>query len=318
MMKTVGIDISKKWFDGYCLQRSQLRRFVNTSEGWNRFGEWAGADAHCVMEASGPYYLGLASWLVEQGVVVSVVNPLVIRRYSQMRLTRTKTDGKDAELIAGYGAEQRPAPWTPPSGASHALRQLLSLREGLLRQQSILAGQREAFSQHPAPEPLVMGELDEQASRIRHGLARIDARMQQLAEQHYAERLHVLLTIPGIGPKTAIMLLCLTDGFARFEDARSLASYVGICPRVWQSGSSINARGAICKLGCSQLRKLLYMCTWTAKTANPACRQMYQRLKAAGKPERVIKVALAHKLLRQAYAVGSKLQPFEEKNAMAA
>jgi hypothetical protein len=45
---------------------------------------------------------------------------------------------------------------------------------------------------------------------------------------------------------------------------------------------------------------------------------MYQRLKASGKPEKVIKVAIAHKLLRQAFAVGKKSEPFNEKKALAA
>ena len=197
------------------------------------------------------------------------------------------------------------------------MRQLLSLREGLLRQQSIVIGQTEAFSQTPA-DPLVMELLDDQRQRIKEGLARIDHRIEILAKTHYEPQFQALLTIPAIGPKTAIMLLALTDGFARFNDARQLASYVGICPRVWESGSSIKGRGSMCKLGCNQLRKLLYMCSWTAKTCNPGCAQMYQRLKKKGKPEKVIKVAIAHKLLRQAFAVGSKWEYFNGKKAIAA
>lgn len=317
-MDIIGIDISKGWFDCFNHQQAGRKRFANTPEGWDGFGRWAPERSWVIMEASGPYYLGLACWLHEQGMSVSVVNPLVIRRYGQMKLSRAKTDAKDAELIAGYGAEQQPQLWSPPSQICQQLRQLMSLREGLQRQQSITRGQQEAFSQGPVAEELVVELLQEQSSRIAEQLARIDRRLQQLATIHYAELMEALQTIPGIGPKTAIMLLVLTDGFTRFRSARQLASYVGICPRVWQSGSSIQGRGSICKLGCSQLRKLLYMCSWTAKTCNPACRQLYQRLKAAGKPERVIKVAIAHKLLRQAFAVGKTQKPFDEKLAKAA
>lgn len=273
--------------------------------------------AHIVMEASGPYYLGLASWLYERGYPVSVVNPLVIRRYGQMRLSRAKTDAKDAELIAAYGVDQQPELWSPPSQICQQLRQLMSLREGLQRQRSITRGQQEAFSQGPASDPLVMELLAEQSRHIAEHLARIDRRLQQLATAHYPKQMEALQTIPGIGDKTAILLIVLTDGFTRFATARQLASYVGICPRVWQSGSSVLGRGAICKLGCSQLRKLLYMCSWSAKRYNPGCRQLYQRLAEKGKPERVIKVAIAHKLLRQAFAVGTKKVSFDEKLALA-
>ena len=55
---------------------------------------------HCVMEASGVYYLQLAICLHEHGMIVSVVNPLTIKRFSQMRLMRAKTDKKDAAIIA--------------------------------------------------------------------------------------------------------------------------------------------------------------------------------------------------------------------------
>ncbi len=316
-MNIIGTDISKRWFDGYCLQRGQNRRFPNDLTGWTQFIRWIPGDPHIVMEASGPYYLGLANWLYEQEVPVSVVNPLVIRRYSQMKLTRTKTDAKDAGLIACYGAEQQPKLWSPPSKVRQALKQLMSLRDGILRQQAVLNGQQEAFGQQSV-EPLVDQILAEQREQIARHLARIDKRMEALAKQHYTEHLKALKTIPGIGTKTAIMFLVITDGFERFDSSRKLASYVGICPRIWESGSSVKGRGSISKIGCPQMRKLLYMCSWTAKTCNPGCLKMYERLKAKGKPEKVIKVAIAHKLLRQAFAVGIKCESFNEKKAIAA
>lgn len=316
-MDIIGIDISKQWFDCFCPTRQQSNRFTNNPAGWEQLAKWSRGSAHLVMEATGPYYLGLASWLVEEGYRVSVVNPLTIRRYGQMKLARSKTDAQDAALIAQYGIDQRPGRWQPPSQISQALRQLLSLREGMLRQQSIVEGQTEAFSQAPA-DPLVTETLNDQKTQMQATLARIDRRLEALATEHYREQLHVLLTIPAVGPKTAIMLLAVTDGFARFDSPRKLASYVGLCPRVWESGSSVKGRGSISKLGCPQLRKLLYMCSWTAKTCNPACKKMYKRLKAKGKPEKVIKVAIAHKLLRQAFAVGSRCEPFNGKKALTA
>lgn len=317
-MTIIGIDISKQWFDCYCPQRRQTKQFRNSQEGWEKFCKWGGLGVHAIMEASGPYYLGLASYLDEQGMLVSVVNPLVIRRYSQMRLSRTKTDAKDAALIAQYGIDQQPERWRAPSEVRQALRQLMSLREGLIRQQTVLRGQSEAFSQNKDVEPLVHNIIEEQRKALTKSMRTIDKRMQDLSEKHYGPQMEALLTIPGIGRKTAIMLLVITDGFDRFDSARKLASYVGICPRIWESGSSVRGRGSISKLGCPQLRKLLYMCSWTAKTCNPGCRQMYQRLKTRGKPEKVIKVAIAHKLLRQAFAVGKKREAFNEKKAIAA
>lgn len=317
-MIKIGIDISKQWFDSYCPRSECSKRFANDKQGFRQLINWAGPNCHMIMEATGPYYLHLASWLYQRDISVSVVNPLVIRRYGQMQLARTKTDAKDAALIARYGIEQSPSLWRPCSQACRAIGQLLSLRKGLIKQQTCLSNQQEAFSQDPAAEPLASELIGGQRQQIEADLERIDQRLEQLAEQHFTGILQLLQTIPGIGKQTAIVLIYITGGVTKFNDNRKLASYVGICPRIWQSGSSVNGRGSICKLGCSYLRKLLYMCSWSAKRYNPACRQMYQRLKQKGKPEKVINVAIAHKLLRQCFAVANKKVPFNKKAAMAA
>lgn len=317
-MSYVGIDISKSWFDGYCLQRGQVRRFTNDEEGWTAFAGWVGHQTHWVMEASGPYYLQGACWACQQGISVSVLNPLIIRRYAQMRLTRAKTDAKDARLIAEYARDHSPEVWQAPSVALQSMRQLMSLREGLLRQRTMLLGQQEAFSHGSAGEPLVEQIIADQLSAIKGSLLQIDRQLETLVEQHYSQTYQALQSIPGIGRKTALLLIAMTDGMRRFDNARKLASYVGICPRIYRSGSSIEGRGAICKLGSAQLRKLLYMCSWTAKYCNPACAMLYERMKQKGKPERVIKVAIAHKLLRQAFAVAKNGRHFDAKLAVAA
>lgn len=318
MMSKIGIDISKQWFDACCKRSQRSKRFDNNRQGFRKFSQWAGCGVHVIMEATGPYYLPLATWLYQQEVDVSVVNPLVIRRYSQMQLSRTKTDSKDAALIARYGAEQSPSLWQPSPRACRAIGQLLSLREGLVKQQTRLTNQQEAFSSEPTEEPLTTELIDDRLQQLETDIAKIDQRLQQLAAQHFSGLLELLQTIPGIGKQTAVVLIYITGGFTKFDDNRKLASYVGICPRLWQSGSSVKGRGSICKLGCGYLRKLLYVCSWSAKRYNPACKQMHQRLKQKGKPEKVINVAIAHKLLRQAFAVGTKREPFNKKKAMAA
>lgn len=317
-MTYIGIDISKLWFDCFTSSTGTHHQYDNTIDGWNKFVEALSDNVWVVMEASGPYYLGLASFLTDRKIPVSVLNPLVIRRYSQMRLSRTKTDAKDARLIAEYATQQPLTRWIPPSSVNQNMRQIISVSQGLVRQRSMLLGQKEAFTNTPAADPFVIEILDEQIDRITSTINVLEDRLKQLTLTHYQSCFESVTSIPGIGPKTAILLICLTDGFTKFDDARKLASYVGICPRTFNSGSSIKGRGSICKLGSSQLRKLLYMCTWTAKTYNPGCKQMYDRMKQVGKPERVIKIALAHKLLRQAYAVGTSGEHFAKDKALAA
>jgi len=101
---------------------------------------------HCVMEASVPYYLPLAMFLHEQGIKVSVVNPLVIRRFAQMRLSRAKTDKKDAQLIAAYGIKERPALWQPEPEHIMHLRQMFTFLKLIDKQIHMLQHQIHAFT----------------------------------------------------------------------------------------------------------------------------------------------------------------------------
>lgn len=73
---------------------------------------------------SGLYYLKLASYLAQKEFKVCVVNPLVIRRFSQMRMSRTKTDKKGAMLIAEYGKTENPNLWQPEADYVLELKQM--------------------------------------------------------------------------------------------------------------------------------------------------------------------------------------------------
>ncbi len=137
--------------------------------------------------------------------------------------------------------------------------------------------------------------------------------MIEIIKKHYGETFVSLKTIPGIGTKTAIILIAITNNFRKFDDIKKLSAYVGLAPRIFESGTSVKGKGHITKMGNKYLRKLLYLCTWSAKKYNEQCKLMYERLSEKGKPERVIKIAIANKLLRQAFAIGTNLSSYDEK-----
>src|SRR5438105_13595810 len=127
----VGIDMSKLSFDvaiGNENGKYTHYKLSNNTEGFRAFVKLLDNEKHCcVMEASGPYYLKLAFFLAEKKIAVSVVNPLVIRRFSQMRLMRAKTDKKDAIMIAEYGKMENPKEWNPESGYVLELKKMQQL-----------------------------------------------------------------------------------------------------------------------------------------------------------------------------------------------
>ena len=98
LTKYIGVDISKLTFDVAIRDGKSYQhyKFENKEEGFVALMKVLPEDSLVVMEASGPYYLRLASYLVSKNIRVSVINPLVIRRFCQMRMSRAKTDKKDA------------------------------------------------------------------------------------------------------------------------------------------------------------------------------------------------------------------------------
>jgi transposase len=136
--------------------------------------------------------------------------------------------------------------------------------------------------------------------------------MGKLAKKHYSAMLASLESIPGIGRKTAIMLLVASRGFVRFSAYRKLSSYMGLCPRIFESGTSVKGKARICKMGMSSMRAMLYVCAWSAKGYNKACSELYERLLAKGKAKKLALIAVVNKLLKQAFAIATRLTTYNE------
>jgi len=309
-----GIDISKSFFDVAILNEGKYRhyKFGNDEAGFKALLKVLHPGVHIVMEASGPYYLRLACFLAMHQIAVSVINPLVIRRFSQMRMSRTKTDKKDAVMIAEYGKTERPATWKAPEQHVIWLQQREAVLSNLMKERTALLNQLESFT--------CSGMLDKALNKILTKalgykeilIAQLNKEMEALASKHYAEMLKNLESIPGMGKKTAMGLIVLSGGFDRFDDYRKLSSYIGICPRLFESGTSVKGKARICKMGMSRIRAMLYICAWSAKRCNKACKELYERLVAKGKAKKLALIAVANKLLKQAFAIATQKTKYNE------
>lgn len=313
--KFIGIDISKQTFDvAFCMGKNWSHyELPNKSQGFKALFDLIEEDDVVIMEASGPYYLPLANYLYLKQVKIVVENPLVIKRYSQMKLYRAKTDRKDARVIAEYGMFSELKFWKPEEKYIINIKHLHTAIEGLQKQIHQSSRQLEAFRSSGVLDRSLEKEMKKVITFLESKISKLETRQEDLAQKHFAESLQKLTSIPGIGNKTAIMLIVITNDFKKFENYKQLIAFVGFSPRIYQSGTSVNGKGHICKMGKGQIRKLLYICSWSAKRWNKGCKEMYERLKAKGKPERVIKIALANKLLKQAFAI-AKGGNFYEKD----
>ncbi|MGH9947744.1 MAG: IS110 family transposase [Pyrinomonadaceae bacterium] len=145
------------------------------------------------------------------------------------------------------------------------------------------------------------------------------ARIQLLIKDHIdnhpdlKQQSDLLQTIPGIGEKTARLLLGEIE-FSQFTSARALAAYAGVTPRQFQSGSSPN-RTRLSKLGSGRIRKALYFPAITAVKYNEIVKLFARRLSQNGKTPMQIVCASMRKLLHIAFGVIKHNRPFDPNPA---
>ena len=157
----------------------------------------------------------------------------------------------------------------------------------------------------------VLKSLKQQIKGLEKQLNTLEFALYENVKEEYPESLTLLQSIPGIGKKTALMLLVLTDGFSRFKTAKELCSYAGITPIIRQSGSSVKGRSRISKMGNAKLRNLLFMCSFNACKYNAACKALYDRLVAKGKSKKLALIAVCNKLLKQAFSIVKNQMPYD-------
>lgn len=311
----MGIDIAKDNLHVVLLDddREHAKSFPNNAKGFVQLHAWLRnrkvAAVHACLEATGAYGEALAVELHEQGHTVSVVNPARIKGFAQSELLRNKTDGIDAGVIARFCKAMAPEPWMPPSPEIRALQGLTRRLSGLIdaRRQEL----------NRATVPGIVGPV---ATSIRSHIEHLDAQIAALEQQirdhidHHPslrDQRELLISIPGIGEKTAARLLGELPDVAQFVSAKQVSAYAGLVPQHHQSGSSVKGKPRLSKKGNRQLRQALYFPAVVALHRNPIIARFAQRLAAAGKSKMAIIGAIMRKLLHIAYGILKSRKAFD-------
>ena len=306
-----GVDVSKDVFDMVDC-KGVHRQYPNTLKGFKLYLKQLGNDTLVVMEATGYYHYLLAQFLYGKGISVSVVNPLSVKRFQQMRLSKVKTDKSDARAICEY-ARMNEVPLYNGKGLNQAESlQLLALMDIYLKQRTQVKNKLHGEKVLGIPSRSVYGSLKRSLRNLDRELAQLQERLMSLVKKSEQARLTNLKGIPGLGDKTAALLIVLTEGFTKFENAKQLCSYAGITPTIRRSGSSVRGKGRISKVGNRKLRNLLFLCAFSACKHNKPCRELYERIVAKGKSKKLALIAVSNKLLKQAFAIARSGLPYDE------
>jgi len=295
----LGIDVGKLELHAALLQGGSLARksVPNSMRGFEQLTKWLinrkAKDLHVCLEATGSYGIDVAEYLYDAGHRVSVVNPTQIKAFGRSMLVRTKTDSVDSEVIARFCSERKPLPWSPPSKEIRTFRALIRRRETLV---NMIAAEKNRLE--AAIDETIVKSITSTIAMLQDQLARLEETINSHIDGSPLLRDMVdrLDEIPGFGALTAQKVIAETNAFTVCEGRAQIAAYAGINPQHYQSGT-IDRRRGISKVGNAALRKALYYAALAAKNHSTYFRPFVDRLMAAGKPPKVIIVALMRKLL---------------------
>ena len=258
----------------------------------------------------------IVSVLQRHGIRVVVANTRKLRSITE---AKAKTDRLDARtlarlLVSGLLDEV----WTPDE-RTRALRRLTNRRERIVRARTRAKNEAhgvlsrnlcerapvtDAFGKAgrqwlaglalPVDERLTLDGCLRQVDFLDAEVAALD---REIAKQALAwPEVLRLMTVPGVNVQTAATFMASVGDIRRFSSARKLVSYLGLDPRVRQSGNAPARHGRISKAGASEARHMLGEAAWKVTLTPGPLRAFFERVRAR-RGNQVAATATARKLV---------------------
>jgi len=309
MNSYVGIDIAKGHVDVYDTVTERHRRFENSRVGIRKCLKYIISlkSQLIVLESTGGYELDLAVALDESSLPVVVVNPRQVRDFGRATGRLAKTDKIDAVLLARYAAVIKPPRRVLRDRRSLRMKALVSRRRQLVAMRTAEINRREHSRDNLITKSIkaIIRTIDREQQKVETELSRLIAEMPELQQ-----RMEILLSVPGIGQTTAIMLITEVPELGQLN-RRQIAALAGVAPINRDSG---NFRGKRMTGGGRRgVRSRLYMPTVVTCHHNPVLKPFYERLLQKGKAKMIALVAVMRKLLTIINSMLAKNQTWKPK-----
>lgn len=290
----------------------KVRKFANSQQGFDVYEkymyelEYLKDETKIGVESTGIYHEYFCVNLSQRGWHIILINPLITSQMISSGLRMVKTDSKDARVIREATLLGKGYTYTDTPDII-ALKSLVSERADLVEMKSSLTRR---MNVHEIRKNTCSGALYDSYDSIYLSLSseikRIEKRMKLLVPETQL----LLRSIPGIGITASALLVAYIGDISRFSSPEKLVAYIGIDPRVKQSGTSIHGKGYITKRGNVLLRKVLFQSAFIAKRHNLEFTKYYARKRIEGKHHTSIICALERKLIHVIFAVWKRRTPF--------
>lgn len=308
----IGIDISKRDFHVCFDEDGVIEKFGTDAAGIDGFlqrlkkQKMTTGKTLIGLEATGSYHLPVAYQCTQAGYTVHVINPLITKKQNQTNLRRVKTDSSDARLVryclmngAGYPFCETAEMIRLKTLVRQRARFSMLRHRTRLNDEEVVHREKYLDVSITAMNRELYNFLDEKIRNLDAQLRTYESPVQKL-----------LRSIPGVGPQTAVTCISEVSDITRFPDAQKLTAWLGLDPRVHQSGTSINGKGYITKRGNKLLRTRLFNAASVAVLHTNMFQRFFQKKRSEGKPYRVALCAVMRKMVHVIHAVWSRGTPF--------
>lgn len=321
----IGVDISKKTIDVAIKLHQQLeidhRQFANNQKGFKAMVEWLnrsigkgmGEWLFC-MEHTGVYVLPLACYLSENKLSFCLQNPYHIKH--SMGLQRGKTDKSDARMIARYAfmhqEELRESSF--PGKTIIKLQALLAYRDRLVNAKmgfKVASNELSEFAEKQVSSH-IQKETQSLIKCIHNKIIKAEDEIEELLKQDtdIYKNYTLAKSVKGVGPIIAAYMIVYTKNFTTITESRKFASFSGIAPFAYTSGSSIKKGNSVSHLANKKMKSLLNNGAWNAAKFDDEIKIYYQRKVAEGKSKLSVINAIKNKIAGRVFAVVKRGTPY--------
>jgi transposase len=321
----IGIDIAKKTFDLTLIKNLNkdnliYKQFSNDVKGIKDMKQMLNLngvnldDTVFCMEHTGIYCRVLVDYLTKNKCITWLEMPIEIKH--SMGLQRGKNDKIDSKNIALYAYKNRDEikQWQAPREPVLKLKDLMSLRDRLIRnKKSMMAPIKELKSIGDKDgAKLIFDNCKFALEGIEKSLKQVEQKLYEIINQdeQLSKLYKLLISVPGVGKVTAINLICFTNEFTLYKNAKQLACYCGVAPFEHTSGTSVHKKTRVSHMANKTLKTNLNLGAWSIVKGNNEFSAYYKRKLNEGKKDISVINAIRNKIIHRVVAVIKRQTPF--------
>jgi transposase len=296
MKKICGVDVSKQGLDARIVEdgvAGPALTAARTPEGIAELAAWCKVQGVelAVMEATGGYERLVFALLWQAGVPCAIANPRQVRRLAEALGLMEKTDRIDAFVIGRFGEVRRLRPQAPASATQAKLAALVGRLRQLTR-----AKVAETNARRLVDDADVLASSEVVLAALEGQITAIAAKITQLvqADPLWSQLDLAFRQIKGVSDRTIACILAEVPEIG-LMDGKQSAKLAGLAPLARDSGQHHGRRSV--RGGRASVRSILYVVASVVARYEPDFIDFKDRLRAAGKPPKLIRIAMARKLL---------------------